>query len=90
MDIEELEEEIKKLSKFGVGYVFIQGGEPLIRKDIIQVVDLFLKHHIKPTIITNGILLTPEIASEIAKRRCNLAISIDSMNPELFAKLVSV
>lgn len=90
MDIEELEEEIKKLSKFGVGYVFIQGGEPLIRKDIIQVVDLFLKHHIKPTIITNGILLTPEIASEIAKRRCNLAISIDSMNPELFAKLRGV
>ena len=90
MDFEQLEEEVKKLSKFGVRYVFIQGGEPLIRKDIIEVVDLFLKYHIKPTIITNGILLTPELASEIAKRRCNLAISIDSMNPELFAKLRGV
>ena len=53
MDFEQLEEEVKKLSKFGVRYVFIQGGEPLIRKDIIEVVDLFLKYHIKPTIITN-------------------------------------
>ncbi|NLX76406.1 MAG: radical SAM protein [Clostridiaceae bacterium] len=90
MDLEKLETEVKKLSKFGIRYVFIQGGEPLIRKDIIQVIDLFLKYRIKPTVITNGILLTPEIAAEIAKRRCNLAISIDSMDPELFAKLRGV
>lgn len=87
MDLEQLGEEIKKLKRFGIRYVFIQGGEPLIRKDIIEVVDLFLKYRIKPTIITNGILLTPELAEEIAKRHCNLAISIDSMDPELFAKL---
>jgi len=87
MSLEQLENEVKKLHRFGVGYVFIQGGEPLIRKDIIEVIDLFLKYHIKPTVITNGILLTYDLASEIAKRRCNLAISIDSMDPELFAKL---
>ena len=87
MGLEQLEKEIIQLHRFGVGYVFIQGGEPLIRKDIIEVIDLFLKHHIKPTVITNGILLTYDLAKEIAKRRCNLAISIDSMDPELFAKL---
>lgn len=90
MDLGRLEEEVKKLSRFGVRYVFLQGGEPLIRKDIIQIIDIFLKYRIKPTVITNGILLTPEIASEIAKRRCNLAISIDSMDRELFAKLRGV
>lgn len=90
MSLEELEKEVRKLSRFGIRYVFLQGGEPLIRKDIIQIIDLFLKYHIKPTVITNGILLTPEIASEIAKRRCNLAISIDSMDRELFAKLRGV
>ena len=87
MTIDQLEPEIKKLKRFGVRYVFVQGGEPLIRKDIIEVIDLFIKYRIKPTIITNGILLTPEIAGEIAKRRCNLAVSIDSMDPELFEKL---
>jgi len=87
MDLEKLEAEVKKLKRFGIRYVFIQGGEPLIRKDIIDVIDLFLKYRIKPTVISNGILLTPELAAEIAKRRCNLAISIDSMDPVLFAKL---
>lgn len=90
MDLGKLEEEVKKLKRFGVRYVFIQGGEPLIRKDIIEVIDLFLKYRIKPTVISNGILLTPELAAEIAKRRCNLAISIDSMDRELFAKLRGV
>lgn len=90
MDLEKLETEVKKLKRFGVRYVFIQGGEPLIRKDIIEVIDLFLRYHIKPTVITNGILLTPDLAAQIAKRRCNLAISIDSMDPELFAKLRGV
>jgi len=90
MDLEKLEQEVKKLSRFGIRYVFLQGGEPLVRKDIIEIIDLFLKYRIKPTVITNGILLTPEIAAEIAKRRCNLAISIDSMDRELFAKLRGV
>ena len=67
MDLEKLETEVKKLSKFGIRYVFIQGGEPLIRKDIIEVIDLFLKYRIKPTVITNGILLTPELASKLQK-----------------------
>ena len=87
MDLVQLEAEVKKLKHFGIRYVFIQGGEPLVRKDIIQVVDLFLKYRIKPTVITNGILLTEQLAGEIAKRCCNLAISIDSMDPVLFAKL---
>lgn len=87
MDLDVLEKEVQKLKRFGVRYVFIQGGEPLIRKDIIAVIDLFLKYHIKPTVISNGILLTRELAQEIANRRCNLAISIDSMDPALFAKL---
>ncbi len=87
MTLAELEEQIRKLKRFGVRYVFIQGGEPLVRKDIIEVIDLFIRYRLKPTVITNGILLTPEIAGEIAKRRCNLAISIDSMNPALFQKL---
>lgn len=75
------------LSKFGVRYAFIQGGEPLIRKDIIEVVDIFIKHSIKPTIITNGVLLTSKTAEQIAKRPCNLAISIDSLDPERYAYL---
>ena len=87
MSLDEIEKTAKALSNFGVRYVFVQGGEPLIRKDIIDIVDVFIKNSIKPTIITNGVLLTRELAVELARRRCNLSISIDSLQKEKYAYL---
>ena len=87
MSLDEIEKTAKALSNFGVRYVFVQGGEPLIRKDIIDIVDIFIKNSIKPTIITNGVLLTRELAVELARRRCNLSISIDSLQKEKYAYL---
>lgn len=87
MDLQTIEKHARELKKFGIGYVFLQGGDPLVRKDIIQIVDIFLEQGIRPTIITNGILLTRPIAEEIAKRECNLAISIDSFISERYALL---
>ena len=90
MTLKEIKQKALELQKFGVGYVFLQGGDPLLRKDIIQIVDIFLSYGIRPTIITNGILLTPKLAEEIAKRHCNLAISIDSLIPERYKMLRGV
>lgn len=90
MDLQSIRERAGALKKFGIGYVFLQGGDPLVRRDIIKIVDIFLEHGIRPTIITNGILLNPKIAEEIAKRECNLAVSIDSLIPERYALLRGV
>lgn len=76
----------KTLKEFGIGYVFIQGGEPTLRQDLIDIIDIFLYHKIKPTVITNGILMNVELASQIAKRNCNLAISLDALSPEKYKK----
>jgi len=78
------------LSKFGVGYVFLQGGEPLMRKDLLDIVDEFIFNGIKPTIITNGLLLTEDMGREIAKRQCNLAISLDSLDPNVYKRIRGV
>jgi MoaA/NifB/PqqE/SkfB family radical SAM enzyme len=80
----------RNLAKFGVGYVFLQGGEPLIRQDIFDIVDSFILSGIKPTIITNGLLLTEEVGEKIAKRHCNLAVSIDSLDSEVYKKIRGV
>ena len=90
MDLKTIEEHVRELKKFGIGYVFLQGGDPLVRKDIIEIIDIFLEHGIRPTVITNGILLKEHIAEEIAKRECNLAISIDSLIPEKYRTLRGV
>jgi MoaA/NifB/PqqE/SkfB family radical SAM enzyme len=90
MDLPRIVEFAEKLRKFGIGYVFIQGGEPTLRKDLLEIVDIFIKNKIKPTVITNGILLTDDIAEKIAGRRCNLAVSIDSLEKEYFTQIRGV
>ncbi|MCT4686479.1 radical SAM protein [Vallitalea sp.] len=86
MNLDQIKIIAKRLKKFGIGYVFIQGGEPTLRKDLIDIIDIFIKNKIKPTVITNGILLNRELAEQIAIRKCNLAISIDSLDEEKFKK----
>lgn len=90
MSLDKIERRARQLKKFGIGYVFLQGGDPLVRRDIIQIIDIFLNQGIRPTVISNGILLNEKVAEEIAKRDCNLAISIDSMIPERYAVLRGV
>lgn len=90
MDLDQIRRRAHDLAQFGIGYVFLQGGDPLMRKDIIDIADTFIHEGIRPTIITNGIRLTPEIAEQIAVRPINLAISIDSLVPERYALLRGV
>lgn len=90
MDIEQIKVRARQLAKFGCGYVYLQGGDPLMRCDIIEICDIFLSVGIRPTIITNGIRLTKELGEEISKRPINLAISIDTLIPKRYALLRGV
>lgn len=86
MPLNHIIEKAKSLRKFGIGYVFIQGGEPTLRSDLIAIIDVFISYKIKPTVITNGILMDKELASKIARRKCNLAISLDVLDAEKYKK----
>ena len=91
LNMEEISSMLKQLKKFGVGYAFLQGGDPLVRKkDIKEIVLECIKYSIKPTIITNGILLTPDLLTFIANNDCNLSISIDSLDPHTYKEIRGV
>lgn len=90
MSLEEIRMRIRALADFGVGYVFLQGGDPLMRTDILQIVDAFLDHGIKPTLITNGMLLTKELAREVGRRPCNLSISLDALDRDAYLQMRGV
>ncbi|MDR1534807.1 MAG: radical SAM protein [Planctomycetota bacterium] len=72
------------LKKLGIGYVFLQGGEPTLRPDLPEIVDAFIGREIKPTVITNGILLKDGLARKLAEKRCNVAISLDTLDAASF------
>lgn len=57
---------IENISKDGrVSSIWISGGEPLLRDDIVNVCSEISKHNITPSISTNGYLLTKELIQQL-------------------------
>lgn len=78
------EEALKLISSFrGLGspLVILTGGEPLLRKDIFELIAAVCKANLRAALSVNGTLLSPETASKIKEAgvsRCS--ISLDGAN----------
>jgi MoaA/NifB/PqqE/SkfB family radical SAM enzyme len=88
--IEEIKTIFKDLKSYGIKYVFLQGGEPLLRKDILQIIEMLIDLKLNPTLITNGLLLKDKLAEEIAKLKCNVTISLDSLDEDIYKNIRGV
>jgi MoaA/NifB/PqqE/SkfB family radical SAM enzyme len=84
MNISEIAVFAKRLAKLGISYVHVQGGDPTMRSDLLEIVDVFNEQKIKPTVNTNGILLKGVLAQGLADRHCNVSVSLDTLDRETF------
>lgn len=89
LSIEEIAGVIKVGAELGIRKIRLTGGEPLVRKGIVELVEMI--NHIPEiseiTMTTNGILL-PKYAEALKKaglKRVN--ISLDSMSPAQYEKI---
>jgi len=74
------EEILERLAKWGVTIVSITGGEPLIRKDLEDIIVKMRKLRMISRLNTNGTLLTPARIDSLAKAGlCSLSLSLDSL-----------
>lgn len=65
------------LAQLGCFLVSIEGGEPLLRKDLVEIVEALSPHHI-PTLFSNGWYLTPALARRLFQAGLgSCCISID-------------
>lgn len=62
---EEAKQFIDDLADFKVPVLLFSGGEPLIRPDFFELADYAAKKGVRPTLSTNGTLITPEVARKI-------------------------
>lgn len=90
LNTNELNKLIKILCDLGITEIRLTGGEPLLRPDILEIIENISKIESKPEIslTTNGIRLAP-IAQQLfdaGLKRIN--ISLDTLQPERF-KLLS-
>lgn len=88
LSFEELDELVTAFARFGVDKLRITGGEPLVRKDVMELMARFSRHLgnglNELTLTTNGTLLSKYAGelSAIGVRRIN--VSLDTLNRKLF------
>ena len=75
---------IDELERMQVFYVNIGGGEPTVRSDFWELLDYATEHHVGVKFSTNGVMLTPERAKQIAKNDyIDVQISLDGATAEV-------
>src|SRR6202451_4718385 len=75
---------IDELERMQVFYVNIGGGEPTVRPDFWALVDYATEHHVGVKFSTNGVKITPEVATRLAgSDYVDVQISLDGATAEV-------
>jgi MoaA/NifB/PqqE/SkfB family radical SAM enzyme len=83
LTLRDFERVADELSELGCFLVSIEGGEPLIRQDLEQIVRTFARRHL-PALFTNGWYVEPERARALFDAGLvHASVSIDYATPEL-------
>lgn len=84
LSLEKIEKILFKLSKSGLQVLLISGGEPFLRKDIIEILKYAKKELAIPKIIigTNGTIQDPDLYESLQGLVDNVSISIDGYDAE--------
>lgn len=82
LEIEELDQLFGQMSMMGSYRLGLTGGEPLLRKDLFEIIDRALAHGLSPCVTTNGLLLDEPTAREFGRRELLwLNVSLEGGSP---------
>ncbi len=56
---------IESLARFGAPVILFSGGEPLIRKDLFELIQHATQNGLRAVISTNGTLISPDVAGRL-------------------------
>ena len=74
----------KEIAEVGVKYINFTGGEPLLRKDIFDLLKFCTDLGIDVSVFTNMILVDEEVARKLAKLEIYALTSLDGHNKGVF------
>ena len=78
---------IDEIAALKPGWVIIEGGEPLLRKDLFDILTLARQKELDVHLISNGILLNPEILAALKRLGIKLMISIDGATKDTYESI---
>lgn len=83
LDLAQIERLAEVLDELGAGIVVLTGGEPLLRKDLPQVVAIFSRRGLEVRLQTNGLLATEEIIKALlAAGLTEVTLSLDTLDAQ--------
>lgn len=89
LSFEEIERLCRILADVGIKKVKLTGGEPLVRKDFVELVRKIkaIDGIEKVTLTTNGVLLEEKMEALAAAGINGINISLDTLNPKTFEEI---
>lgn len=76
LSLQEIEALFEDMAKMGSYRISLTGGEPLLRKDIFEIIDLAIDYGLHPSLTTNGLLINEDIAREFGKRNHRMWLNV--------------
>lgn len=76
-----------RLYRDGLRFVFVQGGEPLLRRDLPEILEDLQGIGFGLSLITNGSRFTPTLVERLAKLPLNVSVSLDTLDRERYRRI---
>lgn len=84
LDHEEAIEVTREIIEISPRWVILEGGEPLLRKDLVEIGNMLKEDDIDVFVITNGNSFSPEKLRELASFSPKILFSVDGANSKLY------
>ena len=68
---------IDEMAELKPGWVIVEGGEPLLRGDLFELLGLMRQRQLEVHLITNGMLINPGIVAALKQLGMKVMVSID-------------
>jgi len=87
MTREEIRRVGAELYRDGLRFLFVQGGEPLLRRDLPEILEDLHALGFGLTLITNGTRFTPPLVRRLTSLPLNLSVSLDTLNRQRYRSI---
>jgi len=84
---EEIQGVFSGLYRDGVRFVLVQGGEPLLRRDLPEILEDLSVLGYQLTLITNGTKLTAHLVEQLGRLPLTISVSLDTLNREQYRQI---
>lgn len=87
MTREEVQKVFAGLYRDGVRFVLVQGGEPLLRRDLPEILEDLSAIGFHLTLITNGTKITPKLVERLGRLPLAISVSLDTLDREQYRQI---